>query len=184
MIFFTADTHFLHKNICEYSNRPFDSIEEMTETIVNRWNAVVAPGDTVFHLGDFAISYGKKHEKPIDDLLSRLNGNKWLIYGNHDREEVKKNSRWVKVLGYHELKVDLGGDHKTKIVLSHYAMRTWNQSHRGSFMLHGHSHGNLEDIGGRTMDVGVDCHNFWPISIDQVNEFMKDRHHEPVDHHA
>ncbi len=52
-----------------------------------------------------------------------------------------------------------------------------------AWMLYGHSHGNLPDIGGKTMDVGVDCHGYKPISLDEVAEFMAGREFVPVDHH-
>ena len=183
-IWFTSDTHFNHENIIEYSSRPFADLAEMESAIIANWNTVVKPGDTVYHLGDFALSWGSKHRDRIDGLLSRLNGQKWLIIGNHDRDEVTKNPRWNKVVHYHELKVDLGGLHKQRIVMSHYAMRVWNQMHRGSWMLHGHSHGNLSDIGGKTMDVGVDVHNYAPISLNQVQAFMDGRSVVECDHHV
>lgn len=183
-IWFTADTHFNHAKIVEYSNRPFADVTEMTETIVANWNSRVSRGDTVYHLGDFALSNSRKDVDLIDDLLSRLNGNKWLIKGNHDRDQVTKNRRWSKVAPYHEIKLDLGGIHKQRIVMCHYAMRVWNQMHRGAWMLHGHSHGNLTDIGGKIMDVGVDCHAFHPIGIEQIAAYMVDRQILTVDHHT
>lgn len=182
-VWFTSDTHFNHEKIVEYSSRPFASLEEMTETMISRWNEKVRSGDSVYHLGDFALSWGKKHKSLIDDILARLNGNKHLVIGNHDRDEVIKNPRWSTVNGYHELKVDLGGLHKQRIVLCHYAMRVWNQAHRGAWMLYGHSHGNLADIGGRTMDVGADCHNFYPINVEEIAEIMQSRVHVNCDHH-
>lgn len=183
MIWFTADTHFNHANIVEYSSRPFRDLEEMTEAIIERWNDCVAAGDTVYHLGDFALSWGKKHAEVIDGILRRLRGQKWLITGNHDRDEVTKNPRWCKVTPYYEIKVDRGGVHKQRIVMCHYAMKVWNQNHRGSWMLHGHSHGNLAYSGGKTMDVGVDCHDFRPISIDEVEKEMAWRNVVSLDHH-
>ena len=52
MIYFISDTHFYHHRILEYTNRPFDRIEDMNETIIENWNKVVTPKDTVYHLGD------------------------------------------------------------------------------------------------------------------------------------
>ena len=184
MIYFTADTHFNHEAVIRYSNRPFSDLEEMHERLIESWNELVKPGDTIYHLGDFALSWGKKSDELIDAVLSRLNGQKWLITGNHDREEVVNNRQWVKVLPYHELKVDRGGEHKQRIVLSHYSMRSWNQSHRGSWMLHGHSHGNLSDIGGKSCDVGVDSWNYRPVSIDVMECYMSQRDIRAVDHHV
>jgi len=174
-IWFTGDTHFNHANIIKYSKRPFTDLDEMTAEIIHRWNTKVKTSDTVYHLGDFALSYGKKHVKLIDKILAKLNGQKYLIVGNHDRDETTKNRRWGKVTHYHEIKVERGGIYKQRIVMCHYAMRVWNQMYRGSWMLYGHSHGNLTDIGGKTMDVGVDCHGYRPINIDEVAEFMNGR---------
>lgn len=182
-IWFTADTHFCHKNIIEYSSRPFASLEEMTEAMIERWNAAVTRGDSVYHLGDFAMSFGPRDYLKIDGILKRLHGQKFLVEGNHDRKEVTQNSRWIKVSPYMELSVDLGGVHRQRIVLFHYSMRVWNQIHRGAWQLYGHSHGNLSDIGGKTMDVGVDCHGFRPISLEEVRQFMEPREVVVVDHH-
>lgn len=79
--FFTSDTHFGHENIIRYCDRPYKDTDHMNDDIVRRWNEVVTPEDTVFHLGDVAL--GK-----IDNSLaqvSRLNGYKVLVLGNHDR---------------------------------------------------------------------------------------------------
>jgi calcineurin-like phosphoesterase family protein len=183
-IWFTSDTHFNHANVIGHSYRPFADLSEMTEAMIVNWNEVVAPSDTIYHLGDFALSWGKKHKEVIDQILARLNGQKWLITGNHDREEVTKNTRWTKVLNYHEIKIDLGGEHKQRVVMCHYAMRVWNQMHRGAWMLHGHSHGNITDVGGKALDVGVDVHNYRPISLEFISSFMAGREIVECDHHS
>lgn len=183
MIYFTSDTHFNHENVIQHSQRPFANLADMTAKLIDNWNAGVKPGDTVYHLGDFALSWGPRNKPLISLLLDQLHGQKWLIKGNHDRKEVTSCKQWVQVLDYHELKVDLGGKHRQRIVLSHYAMRTWNQSHRGAFMLFGHSHGSLTDIGGKTMDVGVDANNYQPVSLDEVVQYMAGREHISNDHH-
>lgn len=137
MIFFTADTHFYHENICEYSHRPFSGLPEMTEQLIERWNSVVSGGDIVYHLGDFALTNNSSGPM-IDELLQRLKGTKFLVPGNHDRKSVLDSKFWAKVTPYHEIKIDFGEEHKQRVVLCHYAMRVWNQNHRGAWMLHGH----------------------------------------------
>ena len=84
--FFTSDTHFGHRNILQYCNRPFSSVEEMDEHMIRVWNETVGVEDTIFHLGDFSF-YNTTESKRIID---RLNGHKILVAGNHDKREIKE----------------------------------------------------------------------------------------------
>ena len=77
--FFTSDQHYRHRNIIEHANRPFLSVDEMNETMVNRHNAIVRPGDVVVHVGDFSLD-----SRAVEPILKRLNGIHLLIAGNHD----------------------------------------------------------------------------------------------------
>lgn len=171
-LFFTSDHHFGHANIIKFCNRPFESVEEMNEELVKRWNEKVGPKDDVFYLGDFALSNDRQW---VADLLDRLNGNKFLITGNHEGSAMnhRKKFQWVKE--YYELKVQ---DPELKngvqrIVLFHYAMRTWRGAGRGTWQLYGHSHGTLPDEEDKlAFDIGVDCHDFYPLSYDEVKEIM------------
>ena len=183
MIWFTSDTHFLHKNIIELSDRPFRYVVEMTAQLISNWNAVVKPGDVVYHLGDFALTRNAVEKSLAEHIIKQLHGQKWLIRGNHDSDRIASFSGWYSVQHMHEIKVDLGGEHSQRIVMCHYPLRTWNQSHRGAWMLHGHCHGNLTDIGGKTMDVGVDCHDYRPISLSEVAAYMDKRSITACDHH-
>ena len=79
-IWITSDTHFNHYNIIEYCNRPFSNVDEMNKELIKRWNSVVKKNDKVWHLGDFFL--GKKDDAA--DIISHLNGNIYLIKGNHD----------------------------------------------------------------------------------------------------
>lgn len=153
---FTADHHFGHRRIIELAGRPFLSVEEMDEEMIARWNARVARADTVHHLGDFAFA---EH----DPYLRRLNGNKHLYRGNHDHSNrVKKASGWSTVNDLRLVKV---GD--ASVVLCHYALRVWNASHHGALHFYGHSHGNLPGD-SQSLDVGVDCWDFRPVSLDEI----------------
>ena len=163
MIYFTADTHFNHENVIKYNNRPFDSVRDMNESLVTSWNAIVKNDDVVYHLGDFA--FGKKDE--ITPIFNSLNGKKYLIIGTHDKMGAKM--KWVEKNCIREIKIE--GQH---IVLCHYAMRVWPRSHYGSWQLHGHSHGGLQPL-GRQLDVGVDIHQYKPVSIDQVTKEMENK---------
>ena len=79
-MFFTGDHHFGHANIIKYCNRPFNSVEEMDEMLIDEWNYVVNPDDIVYHLGDIAFSMNE-----LDKIIRRLNGTIYIIPGNHIR---------------------------------------------------------------------------------------------------
>ena len=148
-IWFTSDHHLGHKRIIELANRPFSSVEEMDEEMIRRWNARVARGDIVYHLGDFAFA-------DHDPYLGRLKGQKFLAPGNHDHSNrVKRAKGWQGVEKLMHITLPDG----TPVVLCHYAMRVWNRPHHGAIHLYGHSHGNLPGD-SQSCDVGVDCWDF------------------------
>ncbi len=161
--FFTSDNHFGHFKIIEHCNRPFSSLEEMEEKMVERWNGVVTNNDRVYCLGDF----GFKNTISAAKHFSRLKGKKILISGNHDNNKIKA-LRWERV-HYDAPMISLGG---MQIVLNHYSMRTWNKSHRGSYHLFGHSHGKISTY-FRSFDIGVDCWGFSPVELEQVKQFFQ-----------
>jgi calcineurin-like phosphoesterase family protein len=174
---FTSDTHFGHARIIDYCKRPFKDVEEMDAELIRRWNAVVKPGDTVYHLGDFALA---KVAKKVPGYLERLNGQIHLIYGNHDAKQLKSLEGFADVKAYKEIKVG-----EQNIILCHYAFRVWNKSHYGSWNLHGHSHGSLKrDFKMKQLDVGVDCWNYAPISFEEVAREMEKSTFGPVDYHG
>ena len=79
-VFVIADTHFWHKNIIDYCDRPFNSVEEMNSTLIKNWNKTVTNNDIVIHLGD--VGLGPKEK--IAPIVQSLKGIKILIMGNHD----------------------------------------------------------------------------------------------------
>ena len=177
--YITSDTHFGHTNVIKYSNRPFADAREMDEALIERWNAKVPRGATVYHVGDFAFVPRTK----MPYYLDRLHGQICLIRGNHDRiikGALAKRVAWVK--DYYESRTPDG----TMVVMCHYAMEVWNRSHYGSWMLHGHSHGNLPDRGNRRLDIGVDTSaaNYAPYSYEEIAHLMAPRQTRPVDHHT
>lgn len=178
-IWFTSDTHFGHGNVIEYSNRPFEHETDMDENMIINWNAHVKPGDVIYHLGDFSF------HKPARTLniLRRLQGQKYLVFGNHDKYSRKDRDfleHWIWARDLADIKVG-----SQRIVLCHYAMLTWNQSHRGSWQLHGHSHGSLrESQTSLRCDVGVDCWNYSPVSYEELEKKMSKKKFAPVDHHG
>ncbi len=147
--FWTSDTHFGHRKICEYSARPFSSVEEMDRELVRRWNAKVPKKATVWHLGDFAFLPAKD----IWSLVSALNGTIHLLLGNHDfKRAARATDAFASVHQLVEGRLD-----GKRITLFHYPIHEWNGSHRGAWHLHGHSHGQCAMRRNR-VDVGVDTH--------------------------
>lgn len=206
MIYFTSDTHYNHTNLVKGVStweskeecRNFNDVDEMNNTIVDNINKVVLKNDTLYHLGDW--SFGNRNN--IWVLRKRLNcDNIHLILGNHDEEiEECEDAKHLfdSVSHYKEIKIN-----KQRIILCHYAMRVWNKSHRGSWMLYGHSHGTLDDkkakfpeptwIGenyyiknSKSMDVGIDCHkDFRPFSFSELTDIMaKKEILLNIDHHG
>ena len=158
----------------------------MNEDLIARHNRLVQPNDLVYHLGDFAFA----ESRDVAKFISRMNGNFRFIWGNHDAglKELKFNlSHYpdlkdrVKFLG------DLAEDNIEghKIILCHYAMLRWNNSHFGSYHLFGHSHNTLpDDPNSLSFDVGVDCNNYEPFSLEQVVARMANKTFKPIDQHG
>jgi len=167
-VYFTSDQHWFHSNIIGHCNRPFLSADDMDEYMIQAWNETVKPGDVVYHLGDFAITgYSESKFKPkVEKLLRKLNGNKILIQGNHDSPAVLKAQGWGNIHKMHHVKID-----GQKLILCHYAMRTWQFKGSGAIHLYGHSHGNLPSL-DKSMDVGVDAMGYKPIKFERIVEIM------------
>jgi len=174
MIWLTADDHFNNRKILEYCDRPFTTIEEMNEALISNWNSMVAPDDTVYNLGDFVL--GK-----IDSarrFFSRLYGNIKVIPGGHDYRWIRGKEDIYSLSGYkveilpplYTLRTSIG-QKKIVAVLCHYSMRSWYQSHYGSVHFFGHSHCRMDGF-GRSCDVGVDCWEFSPISLEAAIKYI------------
>ena len=157
--YFTSDTHFGDPRVLRIDRRPFPDLATHDAALVENWNAVVEPDDTVWHLGDFAL--GPPPER-VQALLSALNGQKHLIVGNNDGPATLAARDWLSIAHYAEIDVD--GQH---LVLCHYAFRTWNRMGRGVLDLHGHSHGKLKPA-TRQYDVGVDAWDFRPVTLETI----------------
>jgi calcineurin-like phosphoesterase family protein len=160
--YFTSDTHYGHRNIIKYCNRPFESVEEMDEEMIRRWNEVVGPQDHVYHLGDFAMG---KVSAP--GILSRLNGHKHLIWGNHDSPQIRSLPQWASSQAYHELRLD-----GQFIILCHYKFDVFNKSHHGAIQFFGHSHGSMPG-NNQQIDCGVDCWDYRPVDLQTLLDGMR-----------
>lgn len=209
MVFFTSDMHFSHANIIRYSERPYfnkitdviqtgeksswvskfiarQRADEMDKDLVAKWNQTVKPDDIVYHLGDFA--YGSTAN--VLKHLRMLNGKKKILWGNHD-DNLKQVSRIMDFYPDLKNKVEFLGDYAEvniegqSIILCHYAMKVWNGSHHGSWQLYGHSHGSLtDDPNSLSFDVGIDCHNYKPLTFQEVKMIISKKKWKVLDHHG
>ncbi len=184
--FFTSDTHLSHRNIIKFCNRPFNDADEMNEAIISRWNRVVGKHDVVFHLGD--VSFEKDKAK-LTWMLRRLNGSKHIVWGNHDKhmKAAILAADWHDCGELHTLTVPQESNNGVgqKIILCHYAMKVWNESHYGTWQLYGHSHGSLpDDPHSLQTDVGVDSWDYTPVSMEQLNILMAKKKWKPFDRHG
>ena len=158
-VLFTADTHFGHGGALGLFARPFASVAAMDEALIAAWNGAVAPDDTVWHLGDFAV---RASAARVADLLARLNGTKHLVAGNNDGHATRDCPAWASVRDYAEIELD-----GRRLTLCHYPLRSWNGMGRGALDLHGHSHGRLAPL-PRQFDVGVDARGFRPVTLAEL----------------
>lgn len=170
-IFLIADTHFGHKGVCEFLNkdgtklRPFNDPDEMDEVLVKNWNSVVRTTSKVYHLGDVVIN--RKALK----TLSRLNGEKVLIKGNHDIFRAEEYLEYFK---------DIRGTHKLdSYILSHIPIHPESLARWASGNIHGHLHSNKvkkidqykqEVIDDRYICVSVEQLNYTPISYEVLKK--------------
>jgi len=131
----------------------------MDEALIDRWNILVKPKDTIYHLGDFTL------EKSADEYLDRLNGKILFIPGSHDswlkKIDLDKYRKKLEILPLYK-SIKVCGE---RVVMCHYPMASWEASFHGSIHFHGHSHGKMEKISNR-FDVGVDCNDFYPFNLE------------------
>lgn len=163
----TSDLHFGHKNImtfCREARARFKlDLEYMNEAMVKEWNDLIAPEDTVYILGDVAFLPAQK----ATEYMRRLNGNKILVEGNHDRKLLQdRNFRDEFVEVHKYLDVNYNG---TKVVMFHYPIAEWDQMHRGAVHLHGHLHGGESGMEAfRCRDMGMDATGRIAVTIEDA----------------
>lgn len=171
-IYFTSDSHFWHKNILDFEKRPYSSVEEMNEGMIQTWNNNIGDNDVVYHLGDFSLT---NYENTVD-VLSRLNGKIVLIKGNHDKSKhYKKIGKLGLLHDYHEVGTYMKCD-KQQMWLTHFPMDIGIRPLKWS--IHGHIHSE-ESYAPNHINVGVDSP--WlqdrefgvPVSLEELMEHIK-----------
>lgn len=181
---FTSDLHKSHKNILQYTDRHLVTTQEdHDQWLVDIWNSQVNPEDTVYHLGD--LSFAKKPSQTLE-WLSKLNGRKILIKGNHDSSDTMKEYNKAGYQTEIYLEKTIQGQH---ICMFHFPLTIWHRQHYNSWHLHGHSHGTFTEGKGKILDVGIDnAYNIFGkhrlFSFEDVAEYMQDRNVELQDGHT
>lgn len=164
---FTSDTHLGHANIVGYCQRPFGDVDEMDRVIVERWNERVAPDDEVWHLGDFCMGPRTNIRRYFD----QLNGHKFLVRGNHDRSAKIMSEHFAIVQGETHISLPRENTYGCVVVwLRHRPPSTdaWRKT-GATYALHGHVH-NAYRRRGDLINVGVDAHDFRPVSLQELLE--------------
>lgn len=181
-IYVIADTHFNHKNIIEYCQRPFENVEIMDEVLINNWNCTVNKDDLVLHLGDFG--FGSKEQ--LSEICHSLNGHKILLKGNHCMrkgntfwkecgfEEVYKQKEMLltEILGISQDYIKTDSD----IILSHYP----RQIPDNKLNIHGHIHNAPLDTNYYKLEnhicVSVEMTDYKPVKLNKIVEEWRDKY--------
>ena len=196
MIYFTSDNHFGHDNIVKWTARKWKTVEEMDEGLIKRWNGTVKESDTVIVVGDFAFSNSTRRT----EILSRLNGTKILVRGNHDKVGVNP-------LGFDlvvdELTMNIA---KQPVTIKHYPLKSgfflglsykfratrfvkrWVPTlykrlpryldrmplNKGQYHIHGHTH-STEKFRENQIHVGCEAWDCTPVSLTKISAYIQSR---------
>ena len=182
-VFFTSDLHFGHENVIRFDKRPWNTVEEMNQGLMERWNRKVQKGDLVYVLGDL---FWKGDSKMVLEYLNNLNGQIYMIKGNHDRwlHNAGVKNRLAGVKDYLDTDVPLKDGTKRRVILSHYFIPFYNGHLYNAIMLHGHSHNteeyeveekmkvwlNQNGFPCRAYNVGCMHWNYEPVTLDEILE--------------
>lgn len=167
-LLFCADTHFGHGRIIAYCNRPFTTADEMNEQLIVNWNSIVDPADSIWHLGDFC--FGPLEQ--VKSVFNRLNGQKHLILGNHDRLPARAYAEDIGFVTVHQSwRMKIG---RHNVLLRH---RPPLQSEPWPKGIHIQLCGHIHDKPGwwenkvprpRIYNISVEKTNYRPVSLEEI----------------
>lgn len=174
MIWFTSDTHFGHENVLKFTDRPWETIQQMNSVIVANINARVGMNDELYILGDFSF---KMTAQDAYGLRKKITCKKvHLVPGNHDKDWTQPavSRAFITEPPICVLKID-----GQKIVMSHFPMADWQSMSHSSWHLHGHIHssgGAYNEFNRKQgllrYDVGVDANACAPVSLDELRAWF------------
>jgi calcineurin-like phosphoesterase family protein len=174
--FFISDPHFFHKKIIEYCHRPFSSVEEMNEAMIENYNKVVKSSDHVLWCGDSFFGGNEKSRK----IMDRLNGKKSLVLGNHDSSPYNMASRGFEMV-VNEIYLRIAGRNVTICHYDQWKFRSpWDNRYQelrptigpDEILIHGHTHQKTPLLLNQ-VNVGVDAWKFAPVAFEEVETIIK-----------
>jgi calcineurin-like phosphoesterase family protein len=182
MLFFTADTHFLGKEILLRENRPFIDEHEFMEYEVKLWNEQATCDDDIWHIGDFA-NYNKDEIETALEALSvvkLINARVSLIIGNNE-ERIIQNLFDNDFNRFKDFCLELGFKNVLKdhfitccgreIYLNHYPLNHKN----GMLNLFGHTHRTTGLWKPYGLNMGCDLNHFYLFDENQLTRLIKDK---------
>lgn len=198
---FWSDTHFGHKCLSWseplWQVRGFSSVEEHDSSLIKRWNSKSTTTSTFFHLGDFIFGFDTMER--FEKLLWVLNFKTlYIMPGNHCsgwKQNFEKHPRTVWHLTENKKVVFVPNYLETivndqPLVLSHYPLASFNGQAKGSWMLHGHCHGNLQksSLGPllyktKTKDICIENSPFPQTFMELKKHFSSYSENITYDHH-
>lgn len=167
MKFYTSDLHFDHTNMIDYELRPWDTVEEMNQGLIDNINERVGEHDQLYILGDFTLRTKRARIIELRNAIKCKNVH--LIVGNHD---YFADNAWVKevfatVTPYKEIH-----DGDQKLVLCHYPIMSWNGMNKDVIHLYGHVHSRprLQHPHPHAYNVGVDVNDYYPVTLKEIKK--------------
>ena len=170
MIYYVGDLHFGHQSAIKFDNRPFSSVEEMDQILIELWNKKIGNKDLVYVVGDFAY----RNTKSFDWYLKQLKGKKYLIIGNHDNKLLKDST----AISYFEGvdKMCHVKDDGKNICICHYPLAEWNGMYHGTYHVYGHIHNSTNATFQfmRTLDRALNCgvaiNGYAPVTFQEMEK--------------
>jgi len=164
VIWFTADYHLFNENVIEYCKRPYKNSQHMNKVLIMNYNRLVSVDDTVYFLGDLSLK-GIEFKPSLNALVGKMNGEKHLILGNHDRLSVRDYLEMGFESVHSSLDLDLEG-----LRLVHDP--TIAYTYPSQIFLAAHVH-TLYVTYKNIINVGVDAWNYNPVSLEQIRDLVK-----------
>lgn len=161
--FFVADTHFGDDNIRRYENRPYESVAKMDRAMIENWNKTVNENDEIYVLGDFGADGYEK------EILSKLNGVKYLVKGNHDTN----TNNYYRQAGFIEV-YDLPVLYKNFWILSHDAIYVNRNMPYANLFGHVHNNPIIKDYSSQHFCISVERISYTPISFEDIVKKVKE----------